>query len=369
MADESDKEDAPQLPPKLNLRRQGILKKDPTIAPDASAKQETSRLVVEPADVEAAAAATSVPAPKPEAEASGAAAPSIKLKPLAPKPAAPKAAAPAAASDAAAATTTPPDATKADTKRKTSRIPLASATPSEPGGDSATEPIGIKPRTIKIKPSAPVPKIRSTQPLSITVPMAEEDAAESASVRAASDAEKRKTSRIPLEEALTADKESDEPAEPDDPARPRTIKIKRPGSSEAATVKLKKAPSANDKTQANMGKTARLDHLDLTDADRTSTQKKTVRVRRPNAPQAGKPAINREVAAPSGRGLLPPEPLEAESDEPGVVWALFGIAAMLVLCVVIYLLAAQAVGPNSSGTQLSSWKEGPALSWPGKILN
>jgi hypothetical protein len=356
MADESDKQDAPQLPPKLNLRKQGILQKEPTIAPDASAKRDTSRLVVEPADVEAAAAATPVPAP--EAEASGAAAPAIKLKPLAPKAAAPK----AAAADA------PPDPTKADTKRKTSRIPLATATPGGPDGDSATEPIGLKPRTIKIKPSAPVPKIRSTQPLSITVPMAEEDAAESAAARAPADAEKRKTSRIPLEEALTADKESDEPAAPADPARPRTIKIKRPGSSEAATVKLKKAPSANGDAQANMGKTARLDHLDLADAGSTPTQKKTIRVKRPNAPQAGKPGINKEAAAPSGRGLMPPEPLE-ESDEPGVVWALFGIAAMLVLCVVIYLLAAQAVGPNSSGTQLSSWKEGPALSWPGKILN
>ncbi|MBT3296901.1 MAG: hypothetical protein HN919_01360 [Verrucomicrobia bacterium] len=372
MADESDKQDAPQLPPKLNLRKQGILKKEPTIVPDAAAKNETSRLVVKPADVtaapaaetpaqvEAAPPATAAPAPTPapEPEAAKAAAPAIKLKPLAPKPAAANATEPAATPTAA------PDPTKADTKRKTSRIPLASATPSEPDGDS-DEPIGIKPRTIKIKPSAPVPKIRSTQPLSITVPMAETDAAVAS---ANADAEKRKTSRIPLEEALTADKESTEPAEPADPARPKTIKIRRPGSSEAATVKLKTPASVGGSGQADMGKTARLDSLDLTDADSTPTQKKTIRVKRPNAPQAAKPSLNRAAAAPSGRGLMPPEPLE-ESDEPGVVWALFGIAAMLVLCVVIYMLAAQAVGPNLSGTQLSSWKEGPALSWPGKILN
>ncbi len=404
MADESDKQDAPKLPPKLNLRKQGILKQEPaadapppaqpepppepaapaipTLAPkspaEGSAKQNTARLVVKPAapkpagtpdekPAEAPAEATEpapAAAPAKAAEATAeAASPAIKLKPLKPKPApAAKAPEPAEANaEAAPAGEEPETPGKTDTKRKTSRIPLDSArAPEAEEKEEEAKASTLKPKTIKIKPSTPLPKVRSTQPLSITVPIADED---SAKIQA--DAEKRKTSRIPLEEALTADMESEVPAVAADPARPMTIKIKRPGS-EAATVKARKpAPPAAD--DGEMGKTARLDNLPIDEADTTPTQKKTIRVKRPDAASGAAPA----AAAPRpGLGLMPPEPIEEpRSDEPGAVWAILALAATVVLCVVIYMFAAQAFGPNVSGTALSSWTGGPNLSWPGKILN
>ncbi|MDP6630495.1 MAG: hypothetical protein QGH42_12485 [Kiritimatiellia bacterium] len=379
MVDDSDKQEAPKLPPKLNLRKQGILKRAPTSvatpaqkpepepetvpgsAPEAAAetdtpvvKQDTSRLVVRPAAAESAEepADKAEPAPIPAATEAAAeeARPSIKLKPL--KPATAQADTPEAREEAPA---------KSDTKRKTSRIPLEAA--KAPDEDAKTEGVAtLKPKTIKIKPSAPVPKMRSTQPLSITVPITEDD-----SSKLATDAAKRKTSRIPLEEALTADKEPDEPAEPADPARPKTIKIRRPGS-ETATVKAKKPSSAAKAKQADdseMSKTSRLD-LPPDAADATPTQKKTIRVKRPDGGGAAKPAAKSHPA----QGVVPPEPVgPIRSDEPGAVWAILAVAASLVIGVLIYVLAAQAVGPNISLTGLSSWTDGPNLSWPGKIAN
>jgi hypothetical protein len=390
MADDSDRQDIPQLPPKLDLRRQGILKKEPALKPEQAAKQETSRLVVtpiaSPAPTDAPGTAPggvnapfkpdAAPAPKPEDKAEAVPdvpraarlAPAVKASPLMPKPLATRlapAAQPEPKAPAAAADGAPVDASRADTKRKTSRIPIEKAT-GAPKDEPEAAAASLKPKTIKIRPTAPIPKIRATQPLSITAPMTEE-----ANATISADAKKRKTSRIPLEDALTADKEGDDAAaETEDPARPKTIKIKRPGSSmDAPTVKLKKTTLAEEEpAPAEMNKTARLDSLPLDDADATPTQKKTIRVKRPSAPVGGKPEIHR--TGPGGLSLTPPEALvEEESDEPGAVWAVLGMAATLVLCVVVYMLAAQAIGPNTAGTQISAWKDGPNLSWPGKIIN
>lgn len=351
MPDDSDKPDSPQLPPKLNLRKQGVLKTEaqdsadtpapppaapppapedtgteaPKLAikpsPSKETKPGTSRLVVQPAD-----ATSSAPTP-------------------ATTPAQSESPAPAATDQG---TATP----KGESKRKTSRIPLETA--QTPGAqDEAAASASSEPKTLKIKPNAPVPQVRSTQPLNITVPIGSED----------SGAAKHKTSRIPLESALTADTEPEsasQPADaPADPARPKTIKIKRPGS-ESATVKKKAAPAKTD--EGAMSKTARLDHLPLDEEETAPTQKKTIRVKRPDATSSAAPR--------PGVDLTPPEPIEAPpSDEPGAAWAILALAATLVLCVVIYLLAAQALGPNISGTALSSWPGGPNLSWPGKIVN
>ncbi len=378
MADDSDKREAPKLPPKLNLRKQGILKQEPTPAashtqipepaPESAAKTEapvvkhaTSRLVVTPADVAPANTPAERAEPAPVLAAAEAAAekprPTIKLTPL--KPTSPPAAKPEAKEEPPAETAE--QSVKSDTKRKTSRIPLAEA--KSPDSEAVAEGAAtLKPKTIKIKPSVPVPGIRSTKPLSITVPLAEDDSAKSAM-----DAAKRKTSRIPLKEALTADKEPDEAAEPADPARPKTIKIKRPGN-ETATVRAQKpAPAvrAQAADDSELRKTSRLD-LPPDAADATPTQKKTIRVKRPEVGAAAKPA----AASHPAQGMLPPEPTgPLRSDEPGAIWAVLALAASLVAAVLIYMLAAQAVGPNISLTALSSWTDGPNLAWPGKIAN
>jgi len=336
MADDSDIPDAPALPPKLNLRKQGILKKEPVATPGSAPKQETSRLVVKPAPAPVEPTETEAPTPAPAAAPSRGT-PAIRLQPLKPKPtlvAPPPDLPPAPAPEAEEkpADPKPPSLPgsetgpiKANTKRKTARIPLGSAKLTKEDGLAAVD--GQKPKTIKIKPAAPLPKIRSTQPLSITLPLT--DMADESH----GDAAKRQTSRIPLEEALTADKISDEAGETSDPARPKTIKIKRPGSADAATAKPNKGSAASE--GGTLGETARLDNLPLDLADNSPTQKKTIRVKRPQA-AGGAPALSTSpVAAPAGRGLMPPEPFEEASDEPGVAWALLAVAATLVLCTVI----------------------------------
>lgn len=338
MADTATPEE-PKLPPKLDLRKQGILKDEtesgrPEAAP-VPAQKDTAHLVVPPPEKPVEPAE---PAEAPAAEQ----APAVKPLTVREKPEDPTA-----------------DATPEEgVKRKTSRIPLETAKPpaaeEEPGGT-------LKPKTIKIKPTAPVPKMRSTQQLKITSQLAEGEEVENAALEAA----KRQTSRIPLEAALMADRDEGTPAADDADEAPKTIKIKRP--SEAATVKLKPAPSDTAEIDAgetpSPGETAQLDNIGLDIPEDGATQKKTIRVKRPSDAAAAK-----GEAAPAA-GHLPhiaTMPFGEPVDEPGGFFAFAGVAAVVVLIVVIYMFCAQVLGPNVSMTQLSYAKNAPSLPWPGK---
>jgi hypothetical protein len=193
-------------------------------------------------------------------------------------------------------------------------------------------------------------------------------AATAASAAAGSDG-KRQTSRIPLELALAADAGNKGEA-----GAPKTIRLKRPG--EQATVKA--GPTGAEAAPADrgaLGKTSRLDEAVEDDAG-TPTRRKTIRVKRPTQGQGSIVSVARSeeegeeqtmaTPAPSPR-MQPPTPLEAEPEKVGWLYGLCGIAATIAACLVIYVLVAQAYGPDGSLTPLSYGAPGLELSWTGEV--
>ena len=205
-------------------------------------------------------------------------------------------------------------------KKSTSRVDLDDAR-------SGTAEVGANatgPKTIRIKPAQ----------LSPTPPAA-----------ARTNDPKRQTSRISLESALAG---SDSPAAG---SGPKTIRLKRPSNIPAVKV-----------GGGALSKTTQL----KTDAagvpSPTPTQKRTIKVKRPTAarraPQVkagGRPAAAAAASSPTRAAPTPPT--------DGAHWSFitFSILAFLITAGAIYVLAAQAVGPNHSLTQLSRYKEGPDL--------
>ena len=356
MAGDGNGENDVKLPPKLDLRRQGILRENPVAAAvpnsagDGRPKTETVRLVVPPEPAATAQAEAAVnPAPPAAAQPSAAAdtlgARAAPMKPLQPKGMPPSAATVAGPEGTAE--------TKPGAKHETSRIPLefAKGRPMVPAD---------RPKTILIKPGVPVPPRKATQPLTVTqvpTPLSDADTAAAA---------KRKTSRIPLEAAFTAERKDAGSGA----GGPKTIKLKRPG--EAATVKAAEmaqteegaaAPEAKAGSEGRpaSGDTARLDEqVPAASEEETPTRKKTIRVKRPS----DTPGVR--AAGPLPISVTSAETAVAE-DEPGWVWALVNVAAIAVVAVVVWMLAAQVFGPNASLTPLSYNVNGPDLAWPGKI--
>jgi hypothetical protein len=239
-------------------------------------------------------------------------------------------------------------------KKETARIPLEEAT-TEPS-DGKGKPSGA-PKTIRIKPitkkKAAIPPPVASEPASLD--------------------DKRKTSRISLDAVFAeTDKDEGEGA----PEKPKTIRLKRP--TEAATIKIARrptpptAPSPEAVTPSEaktvLSKTSRIDNLPEAEEEITPTRRKTIRVKRPTTSQPVKSLSIKRTDEEAGEGLefVPEEP-PPPPDEPNFLFPIFAVAAMLIVCVTIYVLCAQAFGPNASLTQLSWWPSGPNLAWPDKI--
>jgi hypothetical protein len=106
----------------------------------------------------------------------------------------------------------------------------------------------------------------------------------------------------------------------------------------------------------------------------TPTRRKTIRVKRAAVPvsvsaPAGADGTVLPLARPAGgvagrKDSTLQESLEAS---PGPIFVAAALAAISVACVLIYVLAAQVLGPNDSLTPLSYNQSGPRLPWPGRI--
>ncbi len=314
---------APKLTAKPTLK--------PTLKPKLTPKAPAMPAAV-PATPPAEGSADSTPAPaEPLTPAAPAAAPAAvrptlkpKLKPGAPvtghlKPVTIQ---PAQASDAPA---------PADPKKATSRVDLGDART----GTAETGALDAGPKTIRIKPA------KLGQP-----------AATPAGAGAAPDP-KRQTSRISLESALAG---TDSASSADTDSGPKTIRLKRP--SQTPSVKV---------DAGALNKTAQID----TDAVApTPTQKRTIKVKRPTGGKRG-PKV--KVGARGGAAAAVGSPAAAVPVAPtpptdGAHWSFitFSIIGLLLTAGAIYVLASQAVGPNHSLTQLSSYKQGPDLPVKGK---
>jgi hypothetical protein len=144
-------------------------------------------------------------------------------------------------------------------------------------------------------------------------------------------------------------------------------------------LSLKPAPHAADvDAKAAMHRTA---HISLRPeaiedlAGPTPTRRKTIRVKSPAIPATVGPEAGAgpEAQPPPGlavgfaaRKKSPPVSAEVEAP-PGPVFLVATVAAILVTAALIYVLAAQVIGPNDCLTPLSYYRAGPRMPWPSRI--
>jgi len=224
-------------------------------------------------------------------------------------------------------------------KKETSRIPLEAAKPTPPPEDA-------KPKTIRIKPAAPV------APGAGAAPAAEEGGAAAQGGAAG----KRKTSKIPLEAAISSGKtEKAAPA-----GKPKTIRLKRPSAG------AKSPPTARTiaRPAVALKKTAEIEVSEGEAGAPAPTRRKTVRVKRPIQRPTVKPAaIARPAeAAEPAMGMQP-----VVEDKPLWVFPTMAILSVIAVFVLVYVHMAQVFGPDISLTRHSYGWRGLELSWPGKI--
>ncbi|MFC1497305.1 hypothetical protein ACFLS1_02380 [Verrucomicrobiota bacterium] len=223
-------------------------------------------------------------------------------------------------------------------KKETSRISLEATMPTTEGPGKAPAGKLIKPaQPIPVKPLQAMPT-EAPATIKLTKP-GQAPAAPSISL----------SPTMPPKEGLASATS----------AAPKTIRLKKP--SEAPTIKV--SPGGD-----KLSKTQRIDASLAGQEAESPTRRKTIKVKRPTK----RPTV--KAAPETSRGEDQEEKLQEEpaftdvpTDEPGIAFPLVAIAAILVACVTIYMFLAQVIGPNLSLTQYSYHKDGPDLSWPGKI--
>lgn len=216
-----------------------------------------------------------------------------------------------------------PDSSGEGGKRSTSRIPLPSVTPPPGVPRPGSQPLADGP-----KPMDP------------------------AQVQAA----KGKTSRISLNEALAG---SGDFTKKD---APKTIRLKRPSPPPAGP-----APDTSAPTVVARKKTSKIPEAE--EDQGTPTRRKTIKLKRPSPP----PSVGVQIKQEEGEGAktLPrtevPAAQAQATERVHVLFPICGLAAVLLTAALIWVLALHAVGPDKSLTNLSSWRDGPDLSFPGLL--
>lgn len=228
-------------------------------------------------------------------------------------------------------------------KRDTSRIPLtAAAVP--PSSDAAQSPVIAK--TISVKPVVARPTVQPPQAAVAATPVKPGE-------------EKRKTSRISLENAM-----ANQPPSPGTEG-PKTIRLKRP--TEAPTIRS--APLGGPARAAGtppapgvttpLTQTAVLPESSEDEEGPSPTRRKTIKVKRPDQ----RPTV--EGGAPSIQMVA--GPAVKTGDRPHWFFSMVAGITIILCGIVIYMEMAQATGPNYSLTQLSSAPDWEDLHWPGKL--
>lgn len=354
MADDS-KTPSGGPPPKLDLRKSGVLKaKEPSAGSVQPGVPEESKKITPITIKPAAEAATVLKAKPPEGV--------IKIKPAtavstpAPIKLSPAGAAPPSVGTSevktlkavkpASAAAPAPAVKPAAPKSETSRIPLEAAT-AMPVLGNAQSPTA--PKTIRIKPTA-------SQTAQISLAGLGGD-------------EKRKTSRISLEAALADGAKSDA-----SDAGPKTIKLKRPTEPAVKIGGSTPSQTAPPAEPSALNKTSQLDDAAEPEDGPTPTRRRTIKVKRPTQSPGRAPVVARsgppseaEPGEDEDEAVAGREEAAPVEDQPHLIFSLVTIAAILVVCVTVYMLMAQTFGMNVSLTQLSYGAPQFDLGWPGKL--
>ena len=284
--------------------------------------------------------------------------------------------------------------------------PIAPSTPID-GTGSAVSPISpasSDASTVRLRPVTLTP--------SMTAPISPNSAASSpAQVAVAVQAAKSKTSRISLDSAIGV--ATSIPITPQENAAPKTIRLKRPTDLAApsdtsqisttpitfkpTTASIISPPPANrpgfsttpiKTTTTSVRQTSRIpDSVIPTEApvapaptpaatmdSSTITQKKTLKIRRPGAPETA--AVTAESAEGSdGIQMTPISEIEADGAPISkgykaftVVSIVFASVAAILLVVLNWCLAADAIAPLADKNAAASIPINAEVSWPGKFI-
>ena len=387
MADKDQNQEDTPLPPKLDLRKSGVIKPQDAATPKAAETAKPAKAPAPPAKPPAKPPAS--PSAAPPAKPKSTTAPIVIPKPAGgakpvtrPSSAGPRATRPSSAKPAAPAKPAGESA-EPESKSETSKISLSSA---KPGAPAAARPkpvttVSSKKETTKIPLEAAKPKPVATADTQATASsLLISSPGETAQVPAVPKpktvgiASKRKTSRIPLEAAL-----GEESAADVGESTPKTIRIKRPGGSGLAakpvSAKPVSAKPVTAKTPTTAGVAAKAEDASGEGGEATPTRKKTVVVKRPPSGGAKKLALSRAQGATGSAPATATaaavgsvvQPTSAKTNEPGVASGIMAIAAVLVVSALIYMFAAQVIGPDK--TNFSYATGAPNLAFPGKIRN
>ncbi len=256
-----------------------------------------------------------------------------------------------------------------DNKKKTSRISLDSALSMRiddvmgevSGGDSKKDG---GPKTIRLSrpPSAGAESKPAAEavadkggPKTIRLKRPSDAAAPSTSSQAA----KKKTSRISLDNVLQSNAKAGESSTAAGGATDiKTIRLKRPdaGKSQSSAAKIPGGESAADKDAGEQDAKSRTSRLDTSDTEEPAadavptTQRKTIRIKRPDGSGVSKPSrtlsLARDKTGAPAEAEAPEESASSEeplpAQRPGLVFTLATVAAVIVAALLVYMLAAQA---------------------------
>lgn len=217
-------------------------------------------------------------------------------------------------------------------KSQTSRIELDEAEKAEDGESVATG----KDTTVRMDLTGAMRRMEESQSAE---PEAEPED------KPGSDDERSNTARIALEGNASAPS-----AEP-----PRTVRLKRP-SAPPRTVVMKKpaAGASSQEIEEDKGKTSRIQIPEGAIGESSSSARKTIRIKRSATPSAS-PARTLSIARPSktkgptlsAKADAVRQELESNvTDEPGSLFGILSMAAVLVLCALVYVLLAQTLFPT-----------------------
>lgn len=126
-------------------------------------------------------------------------------------------------------------------------------------------------------------------------------------------------------------------------AKPKTIQVKRPGTGDSV---ITPAPAAEAVAEARKSETARID-LPPDVGERPTTRPKTIRIKRPDGTSARKAlTISRppESEAPAEAEVA--MPTVGDEEDAGSLFSVVALVAVLVTCVLLYVLAAQTIAPD-----------------------
>jgi hypothetical protein len=241
-------------------------------------------------------------------------------------------------------------------KAATIRVDSASA----PAGKTETHRISDAVKKSTIRVDSGVEQKKKSETAKLEIPPSELNKRSTSRIPITADASKTETDDVFKKRTMPVSVPTTPPPAPARPAsmitsRPKTITMRAPP---AAGMPISPAP-AEAVSEAKKSETARLDlPPETAGEERPVTRPKTIRIKRPDGTSARKALT---ISRPTEEAVFTPAAAAeiaglgaGAEDQPGAVWTLAALAAVLVAAALVYVLAAQTIAAS--------------LPWPGKIL-